>query len=71
MAKHLFLLCSSLKKSWREIKMRDLTKTGFSTSSPQKSFYHLSERIEDLESKLNKIEQQLIDAVVKLNSIKA
>ena len=48
--------------------MRDLTKTGFSTNSPQRSFYNLSERIESLESKLNKVEQQLIEAMVRLNS---
>jgi hypothetical protein len=49
--------------------MRDLTKTGFSTNSPQKSFYNLSERVEDLESKLNKMEQQLIEALVRVNKI--
>ncbi len=50
-------------------RMRDLTKTGFNTNSPQRSFYNLSERIEGLESKLNKIEQQLIDALVRLNQL--
>jgi len=30
----------------------------------------LSERIEELEGKLNRMEQQLIDAVVKLNDVK-
>lgn len=49
--------------------MRDLTKTGFNTNSPQKSFYNLSERIEKIESKLNKIEQGLIEALVRLNNL--
>ena len=49
--------------------MRDLTKTGFSTNSPQRSFYNLSERIELMESKLNKLEQGLLDAIVRLNNL--
>ena len=49
--------------------MRDLTKTGFSTNSPQRSYYTLCEKIEGLESKLNRLEQGLIDAVVKLNRL--
>ncbi len=49
--------------------MRDLTKTGFNTNSPQKSFYNLSERIETIESKMNKLEQGMIDAIVRLNKI--
>ncbi len=49
--------------------MRDLTKIGFSTNSPQRSFYNLSERIENLEGKLNKLEQGLIEAIVRLNKI--
>ena len=48
--------------------MRDLTKRGYSTNSPQKSYYNLSERIEAIESKLNRMEQDLIDALVRLNS---
>ena len=51
--------------------MRDLTKSGFSTNSPQRSFYNLSERIEQIESKINKLEQGLIEAIVKLNKLKA
>ena len=47
--------------------MRDLTKQGFSTNSPQKSYYNLSERVEELEGKLARMEQQLIDAIVRLN----
>ena len=35
--------------------MRDLTKTGFSTNSPQRSYYTLCEKIEGLESKLNRL----------------
>jgi len=49
--------------------MRDLTKTGFSTNSPQRSYYNLSERIETIESKLNRLEQGLIDAIVRLNNL--
>ena len=49
--------------------MRDLTKTGFSTNSPQRSFYNLSERIELMESKLNKLEQGLLEAIVRLNTL--
>jgi len=48
--------------------MRDLTETGFDTTSPQKNYYKLSERIENLESKLNRIENGLIDVLVKLNN---
>jgi hypothetical protein len=48
--------------------MRDLTKEGFNSTSPQKNFYALSERIEYLESKLNRIEDGLIDVLVKLNN---
>ena len=47
--------------------MRDLTKTGFSTSSPLKSFYNLSERVETMESKLNRLEQGVLEALVRLN----
>lgn len=50
--------------------MRDLTGLGFNTNSPQKNYYKLSERIEGLESKLNKIEQGLMDAIVRLNKLK-
>lgn len=49
--------------------MRDLTRKGYSTNSPERSYYNLSERIENLESKLNRIEQGLIDAIVKLNKL--
>ena len=49
--------------------MRDLTKTGFSTNSPQKSYYNLNERVESLESKLSKLEQGLIEALVRLNNL--
>ena len=49
--------------------MRDLTKTGFSTNSPQRNFYNLSERIELMESKLNKLEQGLLEAIVRLNTL--
>jgi hypothetical protein len=49
--------------------MRDLTRTRFSSNAPERSYYKLSEKVECLESKLNRLEQVLIEAVVKLNKI--
>ncbi len=47
--------------------MRDLTRTRFSSNAPERSYYKLSEKVEGLESKLNRLEQALIEAVVRLN----
>jgi len=46
-----------------------LVGSGFDSRSPLKNYVRLNERIEELEGKLNRMEQQLIDAVVRLNGV--
>ena len=50
--------------------MRDLTRSRFNSNSPERNFYSLSEKMEALESKLNRIEQMVIEAAVKGNGFK-
>lgn len=47
--------------------MRDLTKTGFNSNSPMRNYIKLFERIEELEKKFDRLEQMLIDTMVRLN----
>ncbi len=50
--------------------MRDLTKTRFNSNSPMKNYVNLNERIESIETKLFRIEQALMNAIVKINEQK-
>ena len=47
--------------------MRDLTRSRFNSNSPERNFYSLSEKMEALESKLNRVEQMVIDITVRNN----
>lgn len=49
--------------------MRDLTRTGFDSNSPLRNYIKLSERIEEIQSRLRQQDQMLIDLTVKINKL--
>ena len=68
MAERLWSHWSILKKFQGE-KMRDLTKEGFS-NSPLRNYHKLSERIDELNSRVRELEQLIIETTVRLNDSK-
>lgn len=47
--------------------MRDLTRTGFDSNSPLKNYFRLSERIDELQSRLRQQEQLLLEVLARIN----
>lgn len=47
--------------------MKDWTKTGFNSNLPARNFYKLSERIEQLASRIRELEETVLDLTVRLN----
>jgi hypothetical protein len=50
--------------------MRDLTKNGFDSNSPLRNYVKLSEKIDELNSRVRELEQLVIDVAVQLNTQK-
>ena len=50
--------------------MRDLTETGYDAHAPIRSYYRLSERIDELNKRVREMEDLVIDAMARLNSAK-
>ena len=51
--------------------MRDLKNAQFNSNNPMKNYYSLQEKIAELNRKMQRTEQQLIDCMARLSDIES